>query len=454
MVHDSIEYSSKLYIMETYNSIFNIAIAGAGPAGLTLARLLLQSSISSLINVKVFEKDASSTSRHSIGGTLDLHPSTGLAAIREMDLWDDFLKHGRFDGEEMRVCDRHGTMYLHLKDAPQIKGFEARPEIDRVKLMDILLASVPMDTVKWGKQVKEVIGMSSINYLKFEDNSIEGPFDLIVGADGAWSKIRKVLTDIEPVYSGICSISSTITQESAVDRWDGISAMIGQGSNFSFSDGESMTAQRMGDGSIRCGFGLQRSQDWLENLKAEHGHDSYALKKVLREQFENWIPEFTQWIDASIDLWCSCFWELPVGHRFEHKSGLTLIADAAHLMTPFAGEGVNAAMKDALDLSSALETALQENRGEVDAFVRRFELSMFKRAEQFTQMTMINKKGMFAPDAPYSFLVNMGGLVAKEAGWDLDRGILYWFPVRKLAYTVFWSMGTFGALRRWCVNLL
>lgn len=432
----------------------NIAIVGAGPAGLTLTRLLLRSSISPQVNIVIFEKDASPTSRQSIGGTLDLHPPTGLAAIREMGLWDEFCKHGRFEGEEMRMCDRNGTVYVHQTEAPQIPGVEARPEIDRVRLMEILLASVPADVVKWGKPVKEVIEKGSAHQLRFEDGTMEGPFDLIIGADGAWSRVRKVLIEVEPRYSGICTITGVITEKSAADRWNSISPMIGKGNNFSFSYGQSMMGQRCGDGHIRCSFNMKRDLSWLNDLKAKHGSDQDALKRVLHEEYKDWVPDFRQWIDASSNLWCAAFWELPVGQRFEHKKGLTLMADAAHLMTPFAGEGVNAAMKDALELSAALESSLKEEKIDIDAAVRNFEESMFERAKEFMHKTMVSKEGMFAQDAPYTFFVSMTALVAKQVGWDLNRGFMYWVPVSKLAYTMFWSMGTFGAIRRRAAALL
>lgn len=428
--------------------MLNIAIVGAGPGGLSLARLLLQSSISSSLNIVVFEKDASPTSRHSIGGTLDLHPPTGLAAMREMGLWDEFIRHGRFEGEEMRICDRNGTVYVHELGAPQIAGFEARPEIDRVKLMEILLASVPSSMIRWGKQIKEVTGEGSTHQLRFDDNTIEGPFDLIVGADGAWSKVRKALTDVEPSYSGICTIAGTISEKSAGHWWDNISAMVGKGNNFSFSYGISMTGQRLGDGNIKTGFNMKRDLSWLNDVKAKSGDDQAALKRVLHDEYKDWVPDYKQWIEASSGLWCSTLWELPLGIRFEHKPGLTLIADAAHLMSPFAGEGVNAAMKDALELSAAIVRGLKQPGGEIDTAVSQFEKSMFGRAREFMYRTKVSKEGMFAQDAPYSWLVTLTGVVAKELGWDLNRGFMAWIPVKKLAYAVFWGMGTFGAIRR------
>jgi len=433
--------------------MLTIAICGAGPVGLTLARLLLQSSTSAQIEVTLFEKDASSASRRSLGGTLDLHPPTGLAAMRKMNLWDAFKRYARFEGEELRVCDQNGTVYIHQIDAPQIEGFEARPEIDRVRLMEILLEAVPAELIKWGKAVAEVCDLDGGRGLRFADGTEEGPFDLIVGADGAWSKVRSQLTDVKPAYSGICGISGTITAESAGEHWHQIEGMVGRGTTFALSYRRGMTGQRLGDNTIKPAFYQRRELDWFETIKEKHGKDQDALKKTLLEEYKEWVPEFQSWITAAKDLWCMALWELPVGQRFEHKTGLTLIGDSAHLMTPFAGEGVNAGMRDALDLSAAIEKALEE-KSDIDTAVKEFEESMFVRMAEFMQKTLINKNGMYADDAPYTFFTGMLGVVAEEMHYDLEKGWLSWLPIKSTAYGVLWSMGTFGAVRRRVTDLM
>jgi 2-polyprenyl-6-methoxyphenol hydroxylase-like FAD-dependent oxidoreductase len=71
---------------------------------------------------------------------------------------------------------------------------------------------------------------------------------------------------------------------------------------------------------------------------------------------------------------------LPVGHSWQHRNGVTLIGDAAHLMSPFGGDGANLAMRDAADLALALiETS------DYQTAVASFEETMCSRADQAAQ---------------------------------------------------------------------
>src|SRR5205809_821255 len=63
-----------------------IAIAGAGPCGLTLARLLQQKGA----DVRVFELESSTAARNQ-GGSLDLHEDSGQLALRKAGLHELFL---------------------------------------------------------------------------------------------------------------------------------------------------------------------------------------------------------------------------------------------------------------------------------------------------------------------------------------------------------------------------
>lgn len=130
-----------------------IAIIGAGPAGLTLARLLHVSEVK--LDLTIYELDASPTFRPDQGGTLDLHARTGLAAIRKCNLWDPFCKYARFDGDELIFADKNATELIHVGGGEKA-GSLNRPEIDRKRLKEILLESLPAECVKWGWHLREV----------------------------------------------------------------------------------------------------------------------------------------------------------------------------------------------------------------------------------------------------------------------------------------------------------
>ena len=435
-----------------------MAIVGAGPAGLTLAKLLLVSAPE--INVTIYELDNSAKSRAYQGGTLDLHPQTGLLALKKCGLWDAALPWLRYEGEELVIGDKNGMEYVHLREAPKMDGGEGkwdqRPEIDRERLKEILLEGVGDEMVKWGAKVTKVVvdeeGGGRKGGLEFEDGGVEGPFDLIVGADGAFSKVRNVLTDVRPRYSGICGLECGIARPKETSPE--VDKMVGRGSYFAYSGGRTLMGQRMGDDSIKIGAWLRKDKEWVERLWEEKGNSLKDIRDVLLEEYKDWTDEQRDWIRASERFRPWVLWELPVSHTWEHRQGFTLLGDAAHLCTPFAGLGVNAAMKDALDLSELVVDSVSGKGLSLDRAVERYEKTMFPRAHEVQARTMQNKEGGFRSDAPLGFMSGMVGVVGDETGWPLDKGLLRWVPITKTAYGAFWVMGISGALKRWLREIL
>lgn len=84
-------------------------------------------------------------------------------------------------------------------------------------------------------------------------------------------------------------------------------------------------------------------------------------------------------------------YELPIGHRWEHREGITLLGDAAHVMSPFGGDGANLAMMDGADLGEAL---LKEDWR---AAVAEFEETMCARAEEPARSASEAIQEVFSP---------------------------------------------------------
>ena len=408
-----------------------VAIIGAGPAGCTLARLLLNASIP----VTIFEGEKSIDVRAQ-GGTLDLHTNTGQKALKEAGLFDEFLKYARYDGEAMAVMDKNQVAYLKMGGSTGGRFSDGRPEIDRRQLRTLLVNSLPEDTIKWGRRLRSV---DPDNLALHFDNSEEHDFDLLVGADGAWSKVRPVLRSVQPHYAGLGGFDMVIPR--AEEQHPAISKLANRGSTFVLSDGKGLTIQQRGDDSLMVYAWSARDEKWMEGKEAETNNGDRAKEKLLNE-YDDWAGIFKKTIRAadSKSVVARSLYQLPVGFSWEGKPGVTIIGDAAHVMTPFAGEGVNLAMADALNLAKTI-IATSQRGYDPQALangVRKFELEMFKRSAPLAKVSKLNMEDMFfTPGAPNSSIASWVQRAIVEDNWFLKLLIPQWF-VRLLLRWVFW----------------
>lgn len=337
-----------------------IGIVGAGPAGCILSLLLHLANIDCVI----FEAEESLDFR-SQGGTLDLR--LGLDALKAAGVYDEYLSFSRYDGSALTVCDKNGWkgFYIHM---PASK--HGNPEIDRAELRGLLLRSLPAGMVRWSHRLLRVDNEG----LHFEQG-VESGFDLIVGADGAWSKVRNCLTDQKPFFSGISGYSLTIPN--AAKTAATVSKFVDRGSIFSFSDGKSITAQQLGSGDINVSTWMVRENP-LDTKQAP------PKKDEILTIYKDWSADMLDIIRATDGpVTPRSLYMLPIGSKWEHRAGMTLIGDAAHLMTPFGGEGVNLAFEDALRLSkSIIDAAMEGSAHSLDTKIKAFEEDMFTRAHK------------------------------------------------------------------------
>ncbi|RTE83309.1 hypothetical protein BHE90_002174 [Fusarium euwallaceae] len=392
-----------------------VAIIGAGPAGCMLARLLHLGGI----DVTIFEGEEHPNFR-SQGGTLDLHTATGLAALKEAKLFDEFLKHARYDGQYLAIVDKN-LEYLLVKnaDGPYNK-IQERPEIDRSKLRELLSHSLPENVIKWGHRLKNVEGRT----LVFEHTTLDG-FDIIVGADGAWSKVRKEIDpDLVPEYSGIGLQELEVTD--VENRAPDLYKLVNRGSVFAGWEGMRMSIQQMGDGSLSvyCSHVIKEA-DWMKPEKCEYdaGNIKEVAPALLNGRYKDWDPRLKRAIEMA-DGRCTprSFFMLPVGKKWSHKPGLTLIGDAAHLMTPYAGEGVNQALDDASLLAKAIIGAANKDDETLDKAIQEFEETMFARVGPVQKLTAeLMQDWMMTPGAPQSVMaVSMSRHVRHQLPWVLQ----------------------------------
>ena len=392
-------------------SIRNIAIIGAGPAGLALGRLL------HLANVPftIFEGEVNAFVR-SQGGTLDLHEDSGLLAVKKANLWDAFKRYARYDGEAFILADKHFNKVFETGGAAGEEESGGRPEIDRTRLREILLDSVPAEKIQWGKRLRSV---SDDYILTFQDGSTESGFDLIVGADGAWSKVRPLLTKEVPSYTGIGGITQQITD--AERKTPHLFGVVNRGSVFAFSDGQSIMAQQIGDGSLLIYSWFRADEDWAKQ-SGKDLKDPLQAKKYLSARYESWSPELTAFQQRADDDYVvdRLFHMLPVYHRYEHRHGATLIGDSSsHLCGPWAGEGVNVALADAMYLADAIiKSSTVED---LDANVKTFEEEMFVRGGKVQELTKANMDDLYSTEPFHTWIPRVAQRMIPQAGGSMFR---------------------------------
>ena len=294
----------------------------------------------------------------------------------------------------MIFADKNLKKYIYMDGATK-ETSRGRPEIDREKLRKILWEALPTGTVRWGCRLRSVDEDLSLHF----DHGTEKGFDLIVGADGAWSKIRPLLSKVQPYYSGVAGMQLIV--DDAEKQYPDLYKLVNRGSLFAFSDFKGITAQQMGDGSIYVGTWSQRPEDWTSTYDVK---DPKQVKKMAAEEYHDWAPELVKFTQVANEdkITPRSLYMLPVGHRWDHRPGATLIGDSAHVMTPFAGEGVNLAMTDALRLAGAIIASRKIDKADAfDQAVKRFEEDMFQRAGITAAVTWGNTEdSLLKPGAP------------------------------------------------------
>ncbi len=357
-----------------------IAIVGAGMGGLALARVLHVHGI----EATVCERDAARDARRQ-GGMLDIH--SGQRALREAGLLEKFLSIARGEGQDMRLLQPDGTLLLQ-EDTPEDAPM-ARPEIDRTDLRNLLLDSLPDGTVRWGQAYDH----AEDGVVHFADGT-SARYDLLVGADGANSRVRALLTDAKPAHLGQNAVELAIPD---IDRTHpDLAAMVGRGNYWVFGDGKSLAAQRNGDGCVRIGVSFYNTgEDWFTTTGIRFD-DPPAARARLIELLAGWDPRITALIEAAPDdtIAPRPLATLPVGLTWPSNPRITLVGDAAHLMPPV-GEGANMALLD----GAVLGQALAEHREDFGTAVAEYEREMFERTGAAARMSAGMQEMLMSPDA-------------------------------------------------------
>jgi 2-polyprenyl-6-methoxyphenol hydroxylase-like FAD-dependent oxidoreductase len=249
------------------------------------------------------------------------------------------------------------------------------------------------DVVKWGHQL--------VNFKESEGKGIELSFqvnglvkqaraDLVVGADGIRSSVRKLLMgeDVSPlrylgciVILGICPLADIEAAGVFPDN-----SLLDSATVFQTANGhERIYIMPYASDSVMWQLSFPMLED---EAKALSGKGPQALKEEACRRCQ-WHDPIPQILAATLEAQISGY---PVYDRallqpelLEKGDKVTLIGDAAHPMSPFKGQGANQALLDALSLARGITKQCRpiskwRDKGVREIVLTEFEAEMLARS--------------------------------------------------------------------------
>lgn len=369
-----------------------VAIIGAGPVGLTMARLLQQKGI----DVTVYERDKDVQARI-WGGTLDLHESSGQEAMKKAGLLESYFAIARPMGRT--VADEQGNVLFSKKPAPE--GLYDNPEINRNDLRKMLLDSLTSNTVVWDRKFTAIEEHHGKWLLHFE-NKPAATADFVIGANGGMSKIREYVTDAEVEDTGTFIIQGEVLEPEI--KCPEFCQMCDNNILMAAYEGTLLVANPNNNGVLTYNIIFRTPEEWVyENGLDFQNMDS--IRTFLSDRFFHWDKRYKQLFRST-----SSFWGLPTRKMSLDKPWknnrplpVTLIGDAAHLMPPFAGQGVNTGLLDALVLSDSLTNGKHET---IQAAISDYEQKMVVYATEAQLASSKNEIEMRSPNFSFQKFIH------------------------------------------------
>ncbi|GIL53123.1 hypothetical protein Vafri_8804 [Volvox africanus] len=372
--------SSVAQLVHQNSKPMKVIVAGAGIGGLVLAVALLKQGF----EVQVFERDLTAIrGEGKYRGPIQVQ-SNALAALEAIDpeVAGEVLREGCITGDRINgLCDGlTGEWYIKFDTFhPAVnKGLPVTRVISRVTLQQILARAVERyggpEIIQGGccvtsfeERPKATGGREVVVHLE-DGRQFSG--DLLIGADGIWSKIRKQLIgETKANYSGYTCYTGISDFTPADIDIVGYRVFLGNGQYFVSSD--------VGNGKMQW-YGFHK--------EPAGGTDSEGTRKArLLEIFGHWNDNVVDLIKATPEedvLRRDIFDRPPI---FTWATGrVALLGDSAHAMQPNLGQGGCMAIEDAYELAIDLSKAMEAANGDasavdVDAVMQQYQSNRMMR---------------------------------------------------------------------------
>jgi FAD-dependent urate hydroxylase len=304
-----------------------ILIVGAGLAGLALARALRQAGLAS----EVIEREAG----WEVAGTGMYLPANGVRALRALGL-EGAVAAQAAEIPRQRLLDHRGRLLADI-DLHQLWGdVGSCLALPRADLHRVLRENVPVRLSRTIRSLEQLDGPVQVTF----DDGSPGEFDLVVGADGLRSSVRRLAVDDRPpIPVGQHSWRFLAACPPQTTTW---TVLLGRGTSF-------LTVP-VGGGLVYC----------YADIATDSATDKPDGDPVgwLRERFAGFAAPVPQLLDQLEDP--ARIHVAPIEQVAAARWGcgaVLLVGDAAHGMSPNMAEGAALAFEDTLVLAGCLRAA-------------------------------------------------------------------------------------------------
>jgi FAD-dependent urate hydroxylase len=314
-----------------------VLIVGAGLAGLALARALRQADI----GAELIERQAG----WDAGGTGIYLPANGVRALAALGL-GDAVAAAAVGIPSQRLLTHRGQLLAEIGMRDVWGDVGACLALPRATLHRMLRDGVPLRLGRTIRALEQVDGPVQVTF----DDGTSGEYDLVVGADGLHSTVRRLAVDDRPpVPVGQLSWRFLAPRPAGAVTW---SAMLGRDATF-------LTIP-IGEESIYCYADV--------GGRVAPSDDPVA---VLRERFAGFAAPGPELLDhlAPGEVHVAPIEEVDA-ERWG-RGAVVLIGDAAHGMSPNMAQGASLAFEDALELAACLRDAISVAEAGAELAARR-----------------------------------------------------------------------------------